>query len=77
MRAPRGGAKVDMNSVPAELVGILMASTISDADKERINSYFANLDDGRRPDVMREIRSRGNWQDKIKFCLEQAAPAGA
>ena len=63
---------MDLNAVPAELIGILQASTVSDEDKAAINSFFANLDDGRKPDVMREIRSRGNWQDKIKFCLEQA-----
>ncbi len=67
---------MDMNAVPAELVGVLMASTVSDDDKGKINSYFANLDEARRPDIMREIRSRGNWQDKIKFCLEKATAAG-
>jgi hypothetical protein len=63
---------MDLNAVPPELIGILQSSTVSDEDKIAIDSFFANLDDARRPDVMREIRSRGNWQDKIKFCLEQA-----
>lgn len=67
---------MSLNSVPAELVGILMASTISDADKSRIDTFFANLDAGKRPDIMREVRSRGNWQDKIKYCLEQVSSAG-
>jgi len=66
---------MDLNAVPAELIGILMASTVSDEDKGAINAYFAKLDDSKRPDIMREIRSRGNWQDKIKFCLEQAKAA--
>jgi hypothetical protein len=52
-----------------------MASTISDEDKAAINGFFAGLDDTRRPDIMREIRSRGNWQDKIRYCLEQARAA--
>jgi hypothetical protein len=34
---------MNMNAVPAELIGILMASTIPDDDKGRINTYFANL----------------------------------
>ncbi|HEY7270993.1 MAG TPA: hypothetical protein VH951_14305 [Dehalococcoidia bacterium] len=63
---------MDLNAVPPELIGVLQSSTVSDEDKTAINSFFANLEDSRRPDVMREIRSRGNWQDKIKFCLEQA-----
>ena len=63
---------MDLNSIPPELIGVLQSSTVSDEDKGAINDFFAKLDDGRRPDVMREIRSRGNWQDKIKFCLEQA-----
>lgn len=66
---------MNLNSVPAELIGILMASTVSDEDKAAIDAYFANLDDGKRPEIMREIRSRGNWQDKIKYCLEQARAA--
>ncbi len=60
-----------LNNVPPELIGILQSSTVSDEDKNRIDAFFANLDASRRPDVMREIRSRGNWQDKIKYCLEQ------
>jgi hypothetical protein len=67
---------VNLNSVPPELIGIIQSSTISDDDKDAINTYFANLDDGTRPDVMREIRIRGNWQDKIKFCLEKAKATG-
>lgn len=63
---------MNLNAVPAELIGILQSSTVSDDDKAAINNFFANLDESRRPDVMREIRSRGNWQDKIKYCLEQA-----
>jgi hypothetical protein len=66
---------MNLNAVPPELIGILQSSTISDADKESINTFFAHLDDGKRPDVMREIRSRGNWQDKIKFCLDQVKTA--
>jgi hypothetical protein len=66
---------MDLNAVPPELLGIIMASTISDDDKSAINNFFANLDEARRPEVMREIRSRGNWQDKIKYCLEQARAA--
>jgi hypothetical protein len=66
---------MDLNAVPPELIGIIMASTITDEDKAAINSFFAHLDDSRRPEVMREIRSRGNWQDKIKYCLEQARAA--
>ena len=63
---------MNLNAVPAELIGILQASTVSDDDKNAINSFFAKLDESRRPEIMREIRSRGNWQDKIKYCLEQA-----
>jgi hypothetical protein len=66
---------MDLNAVPPELIGVIMASTISDEDKAAINGFFAGLDDTRRPDIMREIRSRGNWQDKIKYCLEQARAA--
>jgi biotin synthase-like enzyme len=67
---------MNLNSVPPELIGILQSSTISEADKASIDSFFANLDSAKRPDIMREVRSRGNWQDKIKFCLEQAKAAG-
>ncbi len=60
---------MNLNDVPPELIGILQASTVSDEEKDKINHFFATLDANRRPDVMREIRSRGNWQDKIKYCL--------
>jgi hypothetical protein len=63
---------VTLNNVPPELIGILQASTLADEDKQRIDSFFANLDPAKRPDIMKEVRSRGNWQDKIKFVLEQA-----
>ncbi len=64
---------MNMSAVPPELIGVLQASTISDEDKSRVNEFFANLDPNRRPDVMREVRSRGNWQDKIRYVLEQAS----
>ena len=63
---------MNLDAVPPELIGILQASTVSDDDKDGINTFFAKLDAARRPDVMREVRSRGNWQDKIKYCLEQS-----
>ncbi len=66
---------MNLPAVPPELIGIIQASTLPDEDKARINDYFANLDPGRRPDVMKEIRSRGNWQDKIKYVMQQANPA--
>lgn len=68
---------MNLNSIPPELIGVLQSSTISDDDKGLIDRFFAGLDDSKRPDVMREIRSRGNWQDKIKFCLEQATATSA
>ncbi len=60
-----------LTAVPPELIGILEASTIAREDKERINDFFAHLEGERRAEVMREIRSRGNWQDKIRYCLQQ------
>jgi hypothetical protein len=68
---------MDLNAVPPELIGVLQSSTVSDEDKQAINDFFAKLDDSRRPDIMREVRSRGNWQDKIKYCLEQAKATAA
>ncbi len=62
-----------LSAVPPELVGVLQASTVSDEDKARINDFFANLDANKRPEIMKEIRSRGNWQDKIRFVLSQIA----
>ncbi len=63
---------MNMTAVPPELIGVLEASRISTEDKAKINEFFANLDSTRRPEIMREVRSRGNWQDKIKYVLSQA-----
>ena len=58
-----------LSAVPPELIGILDSSTVSDEDKAMINSFFASLDPAKRPDVMKEVRSRPVWRDKLNYVL--------
>ena len=61
-----------LSAVPPEIMGILESSTVSDEDKARINSFFANLDPAKRPDIMKEVRSRPVWRDKLNYILSIA-----
>lgn len=64
---------MNLSAVPPELIGIIQASTLPDEDRAKINEFFANLDPARRPEVMSQVRSKGNWQDKIRYIMSQAS----
>lgn len=59
--------------LPPEIKGILDASTVSADKRAQIEQFFAQLSPEQLPEIMRNVRIRANWQDKIAFLLQESS----